>query len=65
MGRGVDYRREQDNTILIDPLFSFARWGEDIVTGRYEMLAVVTQNGRALKYCASAELKNDRGAAEW
>ena len=56
-----DYRREDDvNTIVLDPLFSFARWGEAIVTGRYEMMAAVEQNGEALLW-ASDELKNDRG----
>ena len=55
-----DYRREDIvNTILIDPLFSFARWGEAIVTGRYEMMAMLNHGGWALGL-ASAELKGDR-----
>ena len=52
-----DYRNE--NNILIDPLFSLAKWGEDIVISRYEMVAAVKQNGYALEN-ASDELKGDR-----
>ena len=37
-----DYRRHDDvNTILIDPLFSFAEWGKETVTSRYEMMEAV------------------------
>jgi hypothetical protein len=55
-----DYRGHDDvNTILIDPLFSFAEWGKETVTSRYEMVKAVKQNGDALKY-ASDELKADR-----
>ena len=56
-----DYRGEDVNTILLDPLFSFAKWGEmPVVTGRYEMIEAVTQWGRALQY-ASDGLEADRG----
>ena len=59
-GAVFDYRREDiTNTIVIDPLFSFARWGDGVGTGRYEMMAVVKQEGHALRF-ASDELKGDR-----
>ena len=47
------------NTILLDPLFSFAKWGRPVVTSRYEMVEAVLQNGMNLEH-ASAELKSDR-----
>ena len=55
-----DYRSENVvNTIVTDPLFSFARWGKVVVTGNYEMMAAVELDGMTLEY-ASVELKNDR-----
>ena len=47
------------NTILIDPLFSFAKWGKPVVASRYEMAEAVLQYGWNLEH-ASAELKADR-----
>ena len=45
---------------LLDPLFSFAEWGKETVTSRYEMMAAVKQgSGWALEF-ASTDLKQDR-----
>ena len=48
------------NTVLPDPLFSFAEWGKETVTSRYEMMAVVKQGGGWALEFASTDLKQDR-----
>jgi hypothetical protein len=50
------------NTILLDPLFSFAEWGKETVTSRYEMMEAVKVRGQALQYASyqSPSLRGDR-----
>ena len=52
--------RTHVNTVLIDPLFSFAEWGKETVTSRYEMMAAVKQGGGWALEFASTDLKQDR-----
>ena len=53
------------NTILIDPLFTFAELGKEIITSRYEMMVAANKgHGTQLLMCASNELKADRGVVE-
>ena len=56
-----EYRADEHlNTMLIDPLFSFAEWKKAIITCRYTMMVAVKQDGMRLQE-ASAEVRADHG----
>ena len=63
-----DYVTEEGappNTLLIDPLFSFATWAKDVLVvpdDRYVLISVVKQNARMV-FCGSPEAQCDPDVA--